>query len=300
MDLVAGGRLAAAVTGAGGLGILGGGYGDGRWLAEQFDAAGNLPVGVGFITWSLARQPELMELCLERRPAAMFFSFGDAEPFVKQARAAGIRTFWQVQRLEQVAQAHAVGVDAIVVQGQEAGGHGMDRGLMTLLPAARDLVGESQVLVAAGGIADGRGLAAALMLGADAVLMGTRFWAADEADGPDRAKSKLVEAGGDETLRTKVFDVVRDVDWPWHYTGRVLRNAFTERWHSDVVTLADNPAEERKRYEQTDPEDFGTRVVIGGEAVDLIHTIEPAAAIIDRTVADCAALLRQSAPSFLA
>lgn len=299
MDLVSGGRLAAAVSWAGGLGIIGGGYGDRRWLGEQFDAAGNQPVGVGFITWSLARQPELMELCLARRPAAMFFSFGDAEPFVAQAQAAGIPTFWQVQRLGQVAQAHAAGVDAIVVQGQEAGGHGMDRGLMSLLPAARDLVGDTQVIVAAGGIADGRGLASALMLGADAVLMGTRFWAAHEADGPDQAKLKLVETGGDETLRTKVFDVVRDVDWPWHYTGRVLRNAFAERWHSDVGTLADDPAEERKRYEQADPEDFETRVVIGGEAVDLIRSVEPAAAIVDRTVADCAALLRQGAVSFL-
>ncbi len=293
MDMVAGGQLAAAVSAAGGLGIIGGGYGDADWLNTQFEAAGNQPVGVGFITWSLARQPELLDLCLERGPAALFFSFGDAEPFIAKAREAGIPTFWQVQRLEQVRQALAAGTDVIVVQGQEAGGHGMDRGLMSLLPATRDLAGDDQIIVAAGGIGDGRGLAASLMLGADAVMMGTRFWAATEASGPDEAKAKLVEAGGDDTLRTKVFDVVRDVDWPWHYTGRVLSNAFAERWHEDVRTLANAPDAERQRYDQTDETDFETRVVIGGEVVDLIDTVRPAADIVQETVGTCAELLRR-------
>lgn len=295
MDMVAGGQLAASVSAAGGLGIIGGGYGDADWLTAQFDIAGNQPVGVGFITWSLARQPELLDLCLERNPAALFFSFGDAEAFVAKSREAGIPTFWQVQRLEQVRQALAAGTDVIVVQGQEAGGHGMDRGLMSLLPATRDLAGDDQIIVAAGGIGDGRGLAASLMLGADAVMMGTRFWAATEASGPDDAKAKLVEAGGDDTLRTKVFDVVRNVDWPWHYTGRVLSNEFTERWHDDVHVLAHEPDAERQRYDRTNMTDFKTRVVIGGEVVDLIEGVRPAAEIVEQTMAECTELLRRSA-----
>ncbi|MEL6318726.1 MAG: nitronate monooxygenase, partial [Pseudomonadota bacterium] len=224
MDLVSGGALAAAVSRAGGLGLIGGGYGEADWLERAFLDAGNERVGVGFITWSVAERPELIAAALARRPAALMVSFGDAEPLIEAARAAGTPTVWQVQRLSQARQALAAGVDVIVVQGQEAGGHGMDRGLTALLPAVRDLAGPEQILLAAGGLADGRGLAAALMLGADGVMMGTRFWASAEAAGSDAAKAGLVAAGGDDTLRTKVFDVARDVGWPWEFTGRVVEN----------------------------------------------------------------------------
>ena len=292
MDKVAGGALAAAVTRAGGLGLIGGGYGEGSWLDAQFAAAGNQPVGVGFITWSLAEQPELLDRVLAHRPRAVMFSFGAAGDFVDQAKAAGALTIWQVQRLEQAREAIAAGSDILVVQGQEAGGHGMDRGLMSLLPAVRDLAGPSQVIAAAGGIADGRGLAAALMLGADGVLMGTRFWASREAEGLESEKAKLVSAGGDDTLRTKVFDLARGRNWPWHFTGRVLDNAFSRRWHGDIPGMKADLAAQQAAYDDAASEDFDTRVVIGGEALDLIDSIEPAAAIVERTVAQAAELLQ--------
>ncbi|GAB5468545.1 MAG: nitronate monooxygenase [Rhodospirillales bacterium] len=294
MDRIAGGRLAAAVSAAGGLGLIGGGYGAADWLTQAFEAAGNQAVGAGFITWSLAKQPELLDLVLARKPKAVMFSFGEAGAFVRQCKAAGVPSLWQVQRLEQARQALDAGTEIIVVQGQEAGGHGMDRGLMTLLPAVRDLAGPEQILVAAGGIGDGRGLAAALMLGADGVLLGTRFWAAEEAEGPASAKARLVAAGGDETLRTKVFDVARDVDWPWHFTGRVLRNAFAERWHGDIEAMQQVVETERQRYEAAAEDDYETRVVIGGEVVDLIDAVKPAAAIVEATMREAADLLRGS------
>ena len=233
MGLVAGGALAAAVSAAGGLGLIGGGYGDAGWLKEQFAAAGNQPVGAGFITWSLAKQPDLLELCLERRPKAMIFAFGDATAFVARCKAAGVTTIWQVQRLDQARQALAAGTDILVAQGQEAGGHGLERGLTALLPAIRDLAGEDRIVVAAGGIGDGRGLAASLMLGADGVMMGTRFFAAAEAIGPPGAGARLVAAAGDDTVRTPVFDLARGYDWPTGFTGRVLHNDFSRRWHGD-------------------------------------------------------------------
>lgn len=290
MDKVSDGVLAAAVTAAGGLGLIGGGYGDGSWLVEQFIAAKNQPVGAGFITWALAEKPHLLDLCLERRPAAMIFAFGDATEFVAKCRDAGVPSIWQVHRVEQARQALAAGVDVIVVQGQEAGGHGMDRGLTALLPAVRDVAGPEQVIVAAGGIGDGRGLAGALMLGADGIMMGTRFWASTEANGLESAKAHLVETQGDDTVRTKVFDVARGLDWPRHFSGRVLHNDYSRRWHGDEGALQANDAE-RARYNSAEAEDYTTRVVIGGEVVDLIDAIKPAGEIVTQTIAQAEELL---------
>lgn len=297
MDKVSGGRLAAAVSRAGGLGLIGGGYGDGDWLDraydEAFELAGDAPVGVGFITWSLLRQPGLLERALARRPAAFMVSFGDGEPAVAAAKAAGARTLWQVQRLAQVEQALAAGVDALVVQGQEAGGHGIDRGLTALLPAARDLAGPDQVILAAGGIADGRGLAAALMLGADGALMGTRFFASAEAEAPAVAKDGLVAASGDGTIRSKIFDIARGVDWPWVYSGRVVENAFARDWRDDIAGLKREASAAQARYAAADADNFSIRALIAGEAVDLIGGVDPAGDIVARATREAADLLRR-------
>ncbi len=299
MGMVAGGELAAAVSAAGGLGLIGGGYGDAAWLKEQFAAAGNQPVGAGFITWSLARQPELLELCLERSPKAMIFAFGDAAAFVARCKDAGVTTLWQVQRLDQARQAIAAGVDILVAQGQEAGGHGLERGLTTLLPAVRDLAGDDQLVVAAGGIGDGRGLAASLMLGADGVMMGTRFFAAAEALGPPGAGARLVASAGDDTVRTRVFDLARGYDWPEGFTGRVLHNDFSRRWHGDVEGLRARIDEERARYDAATADDVATRVIHAGEVVDLITSVKPAAEIVAETVAEAVRLLRSVPARYL-
>lgn len=293
MNLVSGGRLAAAVTAAGGFGIIGGGYGDGTWLDEQFQAAGNQPVGVGFITWSLARQPELFDRVLAHGPRAVMLSFGDSEDYVARAREAGATTLWQVQCLDQARQALAAGTDILVVQGQEAGGHGMDRGLMSLLPAVRDLAGPDAALVAAGGIADGRGLAAALMLGADGVLMGTRFWASAEANGSDADKAQVAGARGDDTVRTSVFDLARGFDWPRHFTVRTVHNAFSKRWHGDLSGLERDLDAQRAAYDAAvAADDYDVKAVIVGESVDLIDSVKHAADIVTETVSEAAELLR--------
>ena len=124
MANTAGGALAAAVTQAGGLGLIGGGYGDDGWLRAQFAQAGNTRVGIGFITWSLARQPELLTLALDHEPAAIMLSFGDHTPFVDAIKKAGVILICQVQTLQQAVHAAQSGADIIVAQGQEAGGHG--------------------------------------------------------------------------------------------------------------------------------------------------------------------------------
>src|SRR5579863_10210936 len=229
MDLVAGGRLAAAVTHAGGLGLLGGGYGDADWLESEWAKAGNARIGCGFITWSLAQRPEALSAALARRPAAVMLSFGDPTPFAAEIRAADAALICQVQTVSQARQAMQAGADVIVAQGTEAGGHGMSAPLFTLLPQVVDACPDVPV-VAAGGVADGRGLAAALLLGAEGVMMGTRFYASVESEGAAEAKQRIVAAVAGDSVRSVVFDLARANPWPTGFTGRCLRNAFTERW----------------------------------------------------------------------
>ena len=290
MDQVADGRLASIVSWAGGLGIIGGGYGDEAWLIRELDAAGDARVGVGFITWSLARQPHLLDLALARKPPAIMLAFGDVAPFVPRIRQAGALLICQVQTVAQARAAMQSGADILVAQGGEAGGHGISRGTFALVPAVCDVAGNLPV-VAAGGVADGRGLAAALMLGADGVLVGTRFYASQEAAGLIAAKQRIVEASGDRTVRSILFDIARSNVWPAPYTGRVLANDFSERWRGREGELVQRH-DEVARYAQARANgDFGTAAVIAGEVVDLISDIPPAAVIVERMVEEAGQLL---------
>ncbi len=301
MGGVAGGELAAAVTAAGGLGIIGGGYGNpkagygGRdFMEREFRAAGNARIGIGYITWSLAQFPELLDQALERRPVAMFLSFGDETQFAPQIKTSGALLICQIQDVEGAGRAAAAGADIIVAQGTEAGGHGAQkRATMALVPAVVDAVHPIPVL-AAGGIADGRGLAAALMLGAGGVLVGTRFWATPEALGHDNAKELLTRSSGDTTLRTRIFDIIRELDWPPGYSGRALSNDFTATWHGRESELVNRIGTEKERFwTAMRAGDTGTAVVFAGEGVDLIHDIRPATEILHNIASEAEALLRR-------
>lgn len=295
MAFAAGGALAAAVSHAGGLGLIGGGYGDAGWLEEQFRAAGNARVGCGFITWSLARSPSLLTNVLKHRPAAVMLSFGDPRPFVAEIRAAGALAICQCQNMAHVADALDAGADVVVAQGTEAGGHGAARALSTLLPEAADLLARrapDTLLLGAGGIADGRGLAAALALGADGALIGTRFWAASEALVAPGHHAKMLASDGDGTLRTSLPDIARQLSWPKGFTARIARNAFTERWHGREEELAAAIETEAPRYRQAfmagDPDNTG---VWFGEAAGLIDAVAPAGEIVERIIAEAEAAI---------
>lgn len=290
MGSIAGGRLAGAVTEAGGLGLIGGGYGDKGWLEREFAAAGNQRVGCGFITWSLARQPDLLDLVLAHRPAALMLSFGDPRPFAKRILAASVVLICQVQSRDRAVQALDAGAEIIVAQGTEAGGHGGSRATLPLVPAIADLVAKrapGAMVVAAGGIGDGRGLAAALTLGAEGVLVGTRFYASIESLGHDKAKARIVAASGEDTIRTSVFDTIRGYSWPDGITGRALRNDFTARWHARERELADAIDSEMAPYQIAAAQgDTSTAVVFTGEGVDLIDDVPSAGEIVTRLVAE--------------
>jgi nitronate monooxygenase len=291
MDLVSGGRLASSVSQAGGLGLLGGGYGDADWIEEEWAKAGNARIGCGFITWSLAKRPGVLDKTLAHLPAAVMLSFGDPRPFASQIHAAGAQLICQVQNEAQACDAVEAGADVIVAQGSEAGGHGISEPLFTLLPRVVDICRHTPV-VAAGGIADGRGLAAAMMLGAEGILMGTRFYASNEAEGHPEAKRRIVAAEGGQTVRSIVFDLSRGNRWPESYTGRLLRNAHVDRWLGREDELEARGEEVRRDYATArERGDFDIAGVIAGEACALIHDIPPAGEIVGRIVAEADLLL---------
>lgn len=300
MALVTGGALAAAVSHAGGLGIVGGGYagivGGEPDLDAELAIAKSGKFGVGFITWALARAPHMLTKALRYSPSCVFLSFGDPTPFAAQIRDAGAALIFQVQLLSQIDMALEAGAEVIVVQGAEAGGHGATRATLPFVPEAADYLKQRSpetLLLAAGGIADGRGLAAALMLGADGVLVGTRFWAAAEALTPKSHTDMAIAVTGDTTTRTKTLDALRGVPWPKEYSFRVLGNKLTDEWvnREDEAfrafgTLSAKYAEAREQN------DLDTVAVVCGEAVGLLRDRPPAATIVNSMVTEAGALLR--------
>jgi nitronate monooxygenase len=236
------------------------------------------PWGVGFITWSATRK--VLDQALAHHPHAVMLSFGDPRPFAPAIKSANCRLICQVQDLAGARLAQEAGADIIVAQGTEAGGHGGKRATFPLVPAVVDAVAPVPVL-AAGGIADGRGLAAALMLGAQGVLLGTRFYASTEALGHPAAKERIAGAHGDDTQRTHVFDIVRGYDWPSGFDGRALRNRFMQRWHGHEFTLAGEAMRQRAAfYAAAEQGDLDTTMVWAGEAVDLIREVQGAGALV--------------------
>ncbi len=298
MDLIAGAKLTAAVSQAGGFGILGGGYGDRDWLEMEITALraalpASRPFGVGFITWSLAKDPQLLRTALAASPAAIMLSFGDPSQFASEIKSHGVHLICQVQNEKMAQQALDAGADVLVAQGTEAGGHGADRTLIDVVTSVSDLVSGRVPVVAAGGIADGRGLAAAMILGASGVLLGTRFYASEEAEGHPTAKRRICEASGDATVRGIIFDISRNNVWPSPFTGRCLQNAHVRKWQGRELELLQDIDRISADYSRaTEAGDFDVAAVIAGQAVGLIEDILPAHVIIDRMVDEASRLLQ--------
>lgn len=295
MAMASGARLATAVSAAGGLGLLGGGYGEASWLRRELAASADQRVGCGFITWSLARQPQLLDVALAHRPVALMLSFGDPTPFARQVTDSGVPLMCQVDSLDDARRAVDIGADVIVAQGTEGGGHGGARSTLPFVPAVVDMVADRRpetLVLAAGGIADGRGLAAVLALGADGALLGSRFWTSQEAVAPPKGQARVLDCDGDDTLRTAVYDRVRAMDWPARFTGRVLRNGFVERWHGRYEELgADLDTQQARVRHATEAEDYDEAQLIVGEAGGLIRDVPPAGELVRRISAEASAVL---------
>jgi len=294
MDTIAGARLATAVSAAGGFGILGGGYGNKVWLEQETAklAGASIPFGIGFITWSLAKRPELLDVALAVRPRAVMLAFGDPNPFAPRIKAAGALLFCQVQTEDMARQALDAGADVLIAQGTEAGGHGASRTTLDIVPAIVDLAAGRVPVAAAGGIGDGRGLAAMMMLGASGVLLGTRFYASQECDGADEAKKLICDASSGSTVRGVVFDLSRNNVWPAPFTGRTLTNDHVRRWTGHEVELLQSMTAVAAEYAAArEARNFDIAAVFAGEAVGLIHDIPPAAEIVERIATEAEEIL---------
>src|ERR1700759_3832391 len=273
MDVIAGARLTAAVSAAGGFGILGGGYGDRAWLEQETAKLRRCasPFGIGFITWSMAKQPELLDIALAANPCAIMLSFGDPKPFAPRIKAAGSLLICQVQNEDMAKQALDAGADVLIAQGTEAGGHGASRTLIDIVPAIIDLAAGRRPVVAAGGLADGRGLAAMMTLGASGVMLGTRFYASIECDGPEEAKKRICAATSGNSVRSIIFDISRNNVWPAPFNGRCLINDHVRRWMGREVEMMQNLAAVVAEYPPAKAAgNFDIAAVIAGEGVGLI------------------------------
>jgi nitronate monooxygenase len=274
----AGGALTAAVSNGGGLGLLGGGPGDPDWLARELPilAAGtDGPWGVGFQSWAV--DAATVGRALEWNPVAVMLSFGDPRPFAGLVREAGAALILQATDLEEARQAVDLGADVIVAQGTESGGHGARRGRSTLpfVPIVVDLAAPTPVL-AAGGIADGRGVAAVLALGAAGALIGTRFQATAEALVDPAINQAIVAGRGEDTERSMVLDIARGSRWPSRYPARTLGHPFLDQWRGREDELAADADARRAYRDGVARGDLLPQPAWASEAVDLI-TDRPAA-----------------------
>jgi nitronate monooxygenase len=302
MSETATGRLAAAVSNAGGFGMIGGTSSGGPdWLRAQIREARSLterPFGVGFIS-CFPDIEELVEVATEERVAAINHSFADPAPFIESAHNAGIKVFTMVQTVAMAVHAAEAGVDVVIAQGGEAGGHGGNLGTFALLPAVVDAVPGLPV-IAAGGIADGRGLAAALLLGAQGAWMGTRFVASDEWGGRSFKKDAVIEATADDTVTTAVYDSIWAEHFPPGITHRVLRNELVEHWSGRETEIAARRGDFQQ--EQMAADDAGNRQVAGvsaGLGAGLVHGTLPAGAIVSQIVDEAEAVLRSRPAALL-
>lgn len=303
MALASGGALAAACARAGALGLVGGGYGELAWTQREYRLAleqgPRERIGCGFITWKLDEDASALDWTLEQRPRAVMLSFGDPRPYAARIASSGAALICQVQRLAQVPQALEAGAAVVVAQGGEAGGHGMNslnsRATITFVPELADWLAAhapQTLMLAAGGIADGRALAAARVLGADGALVGSRLWATRESLAPEAAKRLALESDGDGTARSAVFDILRRKNWPAPYDFRAIRNDLHRQWEERVEALRADPEAARAEYDAgVKAGDFTRAHATVGEAVGLVRDLPGAEELVARMTAQAREIL---------
>ncbi|MEO6029122.1 MAG: nitronate monooxygenase [Candidatus Binatia bacterium] len=288
-------ELVAAVSNAGGLGILGALLRPPDQLRAEIQRIRTLttrPFGVNHVIAHL--DPTALDVTFEEHVPVLSLAWGDPGPLVTRAHAAGVRVVHQVPTAADASHAAAVGVDVIVGQGTDGGGHVGFVGTLPLLPAVVDAAGDVPVL-AAGGIADGRGLAAALALGAAGVLMGTRFLATPEAPIPDGWRRLIVDSAESTTVRTAAFDRALMMPWPGAEV-RAIRNQFLADWSERPDEAGANAAELAPRLmDALRGGDFATFPPMAGQSCGVIREILPAGEIVRRTVAEAEVALRRLA-----
>jgi nitronate monooxygenase len=271
----AGGALARAVSEAGAFGMLGFDEDESEEaIGEQvaiLQREPKVPFGIGLVAWVLDRRPQLLRLAIDAKPRFISVSFGDPSRYVRQIHEAGILAGAQVQNRKWAQVALDAGVDILTAQGTEAGGHtGSAVGTLPLLQIVLEMT--DKPIIAAGGIATGRGLAAVLAAGASGAWIGTPFLLAQEARNSQSARNRIAASDETETIYTRVYDRVTHKGWPHEFGGRALRTKFLERWtgHEDEL-MSDAQA-----VAQFDPQEK----LYAGQSVGLLRDVRPAAEIV--------------------
>jgi len=322
MNVAAGPDLAAAVTNAGGLGVIGGlGYSP-QFLKQQIDIvkAGlndkDAPFGVDLLLpqvggsaratnhdYTHGDLPQLIDTIIESGASLFVSAVGVPPKFaVDKLHAAGIPIMNMIGHPKHVKKALEAGVDIICAQGGEGGGHTGDVATSILIPSVVDLCrGKTSPLtggpihvVAAGGIFDGRGVAMALSLGADAVWIGTRFVAASEAGATKLHKSNLVKASVDDTVRTLIYSgrPLRTFRTPYVDSWEKRQNEIQALTSQGIVPHWKEERERAKKGEELPPSQ--TMMMLMGQCAGVIDNIKPADAIVGEMMTDAISVLRKS------
>jgi nitronate monooxygenase len=290
-------RLCAAVAEAGGIGTVAMGGASAAEVAERVAAVKALtsrPFSANFISWIIEKDSSPLDAALEAGVASLTLSFGDPAPFVDRVHSAGSLLLSQVQTVEAARRSAEVGADVIIVQGNEAGGHTGVVPLLPFLPQVVDVVGDIPVL-AAGGIGDGRGLAAVLMLGAQGALMGTRFIVSNEAESDwPRLPDQVLAASADDSVWSTAFDIAGGrgrSHWPDGIGARSIRTPWLDRWagHEDELAgrLADDGNADHGEGHDPSP-------AYAGPVAGMLTQREPAAQIVTSVTAEAAHVLESS------
>ena len=289
-----GGELAGAVTAAGAFGMIGVGSATPTgWIPGQAETARRHgPFGVGLMSWTLERRPDLLDAVLAESPAAVSLSFGDPAPYVERVREAGAVVMSQVQDAEKAERAVEAGVDVLVAQGTDAGGHTGRVGTMPLLQKVLE-IGEraGKPVLAAGGIGTGRAVAGALAMGACGAWIGTRFCATAESTGTEGAKRLILNADETATVHTRVFDLVQGIPWPEEFPGRAIRNSFSDRWHGRETQLEEQRSSVSPEFEATRG-DYTEDFVYAGQAAGLVEDLPAAEELVGRLMTEAETRLK--------
>jgi len=287
--------LVAAVSNAGGLGAMGCHY----LTREQISTATatlrartNKPFGLNFLLFDVDEAS--LDAALALQPRVIAYAWPrpeqDVRAYIERAHAAGCKVTFMAGGVPEARKAAEGGADVIIAQGTEGGGHVGWQATFALVPMVVDAVAPIPVL-AAGGIADGRGLAAALALGADGVLLGTRFLATDESPLHANFKQAIVDSDGHDTLLSEIPDLAAGKVWPGAMS-RSRRNRFIERWAGREWALRQKQAEAIARVRAARASgDVDEAPLSMGQDAGLIHDIAPAGAIVARIARDAERIL---------
>jgi nitronate monooxygenase len=283
MANVSGGKLTAAISAAGGLGMLGAGSAvTADWIRTEgaIAAAGGKPYGIGLMAWSVEQRPEHLEAVLELKPALVSLSFGDYAPYVEPLRQAGIVVATQAGTVADAREAIGAGVDVIVARGAEAGGHGRNAvATLPLLQAILDLT--DLPVLAGGGISGPRGLAAVLAAGAAGGWIGTAFLTCEEALTSEPVRQRVIEADETATVYGTVFDAASRAGWPDEFGGRALRNSYFETWQGREEELKTDDAGHTEYVEGTRAADPARASIYAGQGVGALSGRPTAAEVLD-------------------